>query len=104
MTTPWRGNELVPTEYMPIQHAYAWVELVVDAEASNGDNSWLMLNNGKRSPDKVAAALQRLAAELVLTRDKRKDTEAQLRAMRLVITEMTHPLFLTYIAGKMGAC
>lgn len=102
MTEPWRGNEEVPEAYLPIMHAYAWVELILCGKASCGECGWDVINDGTRSPPRVVAAIQLLAASLAKNPDPREGPH-NLKIMRKILTELTHPLFLTYIAGKMGA-
>lgn len=92
----------VPEAYIPIQHAYAWVELIIDAKASDGSNAWKDINNGKRPPHKVVEIIQRLAVDLAQNRDPDEPVH-NLKVMRKILVELTTPLFLTYIAGKMGA-
>ena len=106
MTTPWKGDEKIPPEYMPIADAYAYVELVIDGEAedANGNsvNAWRMISGGGRNPAKVTQLLRdQIKREVAnpFPGQSAKTTASLVRA----VGQSELPLFLTYIAGKMGA-
>ena len=100
MTTPWKGNEKVPVRYARIGTAYAYVELVIDGETTDGRCAWHLITEDGRNPVKVVDVLKQVISDDIASGEL---TGKSLAAAVVARAEMDDPLFLTYIAGKMGA-
>lgn len=98
----WKGDELIPPVYMPIADAYAFVELILDGETEGGENPWLLISRSGKNPAQVAKMItDQLVREGAnpMPGQSAKTSAAIVRA----VAQSTLPLFLTYVAGKMGA-
>jgi hypothetical protein len=100
----WKGDQTVPPQYARIDAAYAYVELIIDGDNDGGDTPWRLLMRTaaakNKSPQWVADKIREVAA------GEQPECLSATAAAKMVEVrrQMTDPLFLTYVAGKMGAC
>jgi hypothetical protein len=99
----WKGNNKIPAEYTAIADAYAYVELVIDGETLEGENVWTRLTGIAKKPHEVATRLKDLLRREL--KDPMPDTSEKTReCIARAYVQADFPLFVTYLAGKMGFC
>jgi hypothetical protein len=83
--------------YPTVKHAIAWVELFVVMKNDDEPESawdWMMSRPQPLTPADIATAI----------RDSVDEGDEDVGRAALAKAEMGRPEFLTYIAGRMGAC